>query len=198
MGMNQQTGTQSTRSSLSGLLDRPLPGWACFLGWCSATTLFLAVVHLLDGSSTVDSVESTYSTWAIAHGHVACAFVKPPAGAVSSYAPFTYIAPVYPLLAGGVAALTHIGSAVPFPSTALGPHCSTAIPAMYQWSLQSGALGQTVVIGAMGWVFLMLGAVAFVRAKGADGAAGRSSPFSSLRACRPCGQPCRRISTPKT
>lgn len=123
------------------------------------------MVHLLGGASTVDSVESVYSTWAIAHGHVACAFVKP-AGVVSSYAPFTYIAPAYPLLAGGVAALTHIGSAVPFPSAALGPHCATALPAIDRWSLQSGALGQTVVIGDMGWIFMMIGAVAFVRATG--------------------------------
>jgi len=166
MGVEQQLEMQGRRSPLSALLAQPLPGWACLLGWCAATVLFLVVLHLLGGSSTVDSVESVYSTWAIAHGHVACAFVKPPADGVSSYAPFTYIAPVYPLLAGGVAALTHIGSAVPFPSSALGPHCATAVPAIYQWSLRSGALGQTVVIGDMGWIVLMFGAIAFVRSTG--------------------------------
>ena len=148
------------------LLDQPLPAWACLLGWCSATVLFLVMVHLLGGASTDDSSESVYSTWAIAHGHLACAFATPPTDAQASYAPFTYIAPIYPLLSGGIAAVARIGSAVPFPSAGLGSHCATAIPAIYQWSLRSNALGSTVLIGSLVWIVLMFGAVAFLRVAG--------------------------------
>ena len=79
----------------------------------------------------------------------------------------TYTAPGYPLVSGAIAALTRVGSSVPFPSTAaLGPHCATALPAMSEWSIKSGALPATVDIGYVGWLFLMAGAVAFLRAVG--------------------------------
>ena len=100
-----------------------------------------------------------YSTWAIAHGHLACAF---PANTAYAYA-----APGYPLASGAIAALTRVGSSLPFPSTAaLGPHCATALPAMSEWSSKTGALSATVDIGYIGWLFLMAGTVAFLHAVG--------------------------------
>jgi hypothetical protein len=149
----------NVRSFLWASLDQPLPGWACFLGWCAATGIFVLLVVVLGGPSTVDSVESVYSTWAVAHGHLACAF---PAN--NTYA---YTAPGYPLASGAIAALTRVGSSIPFPTTAaLGPHCTTALPAMSEWSSKTGALSATVDIGYIGWLFLMAGAVAFLRAVG--------------------------------
>jgi len=147
------------RPSLWASLDQPLPEWACVLGWCAATGVFVLIVLVLGGPSTVDSVESMYSTWAVAHGHLACAFP-----ATTTYA---YTAPGYPLVSGAIAALTRLGSSIPFPSTAaLGPHCATALPAMSEWSSKTGALSATVDIGYISWLFLMAGAVAFLRAVG--------------------------------
>jgi hypothetical protein len=150
-------------SSWTTWLERPLAGWTCVLGWCAATA-----VQVLGGPSTVDSIESVYSTWAIAHGHFACAFPGDAAHGSSIYVrPPTYIAPLYPIISGAIAAVTRIGSNVPFPSTAeLGPHCSTALPAMYQWSERAKVLAATDNLGYVGWFFLMAGVVAFLRSVG--------------------------------
>ena len=146
-------------SSWTGWLDRPLTAWKCVLGWCAATAIFVLVIQILGGPSTVDTVESTYSTWAIAHGHLACAF--PPDTT------YSYTAPVYPLVSGAIAALSRVGSTIPFPSTAaLGAHCATALPAMSEWSAKARALRTTVDIGYVGWIFLMAGAISFLRACG--------------------------------
>lgn len=109
-----------------------------------------------------------YSTWAIAHGHFSCAFQTGVAHGPTSYQqPFTSIAPVYPLVSGGIAALTRLGSHVPFPSAAaLGAHCSTGPQAMYHWAISAKIFGATYDIGYVGWLFLMTGAIAFLRAVG--------------------------------
>ena len=54
---------------------------------------------------------------------------------------------------------------VPHPG-ALGPHCSTALVAMYKWSVQSGAALPTVRIGYLSWFVLMGGVVALLRTSG--------------------------------
>jgi hypothetical protein len=109
-----------------------------------------------------------YSTWAIATGHVACSYVHvtrfhvPPIGD-----PFTLIAPLYPLLSGSVLAVTRVAHLGGFPTTAqLGPHCSTAIVAMFHWSANSDAIQPTVRLGYFSWIFVLGGAVALLRAIG--------------------------------
>ena len=105
--------------------------------------------------------ESVYGTWAVAHGQLACMY--PPV----SLRGFPPVAPLYLLLSGGIAALTRIGYPVAFPSAAtLGPHCDKAFPAMNLWSVQSGASRPTEWIGCLGWLALMGGVVAWLRASG--------------------------------
>ncbi len=145
-------------SAWTAWLNRPLSGWWCAVGWLAATLIFMGLVQIVGGPTFHDSPESIYSTWAIAHGQLSCAY---PAGD-PTFAPF--IAPLYPLLSGGVAALARIGHTVPFPS--LGAHCSNAIIAMDHWIPRSGANVPTLWIGCLGWLVLMAGAVAVRRATG--------------------------------
>ena len=133
-------------------LDRPVADVWCILGWCLSTAVFAGLIAVLGGPSLGDWEISGFSTWAIAHGQLRCAF---PAGQV--LAP-----PLYPLLAGGVAALAHIGHG-PFP--ALG-NCDNAFRVMYQWSVRANALRKTLAIGYLAWLALLAGAVSWLRASG--------------------------------
>jgi hypothetical protein len=143
-------------------LDRPLSNWWCALGWITATALFLLITRVLDGPSQADSVESIFSTWSIAHGHMVCAY--PPGHANGN----RFIAPLlYPLIAAGVSALARIGHSVPFPTSAqLGLHCGHAIPTMIQWSLESHALVPTIRIGYVAWFIFIVGVIVILRAIG--------------------------------
>ena len=105
--------------------------------------------------------ETSYGTSAIAHGQVACAY--PPV----SLPDFPPAAPLYLLLSGGIAAITRIGQPSAFPSAAvLEPNSHNAFPAMSTWSNHAGASGPTEWIGCVGWLALMIGAVAWLRAAG--------------------------------
>lgn len=79
----------------------------------------------------------------------------------------TFIAPVYPLFAGGVSALVRIGHSTPFPSgSALGHNCNKAVLAEVHWSQATGAVFPTMRVGYLTWVFLLLGLVWLLRAAG--------------------------------
>ena len=54
--------------------SQPLLGWLCALGWCVATSVFIGLVAFLGGPALNDTYQSAFSTWAIAHGQLACAF----------------------------------------------------------------------------------------------------------------------------
>jgi hypothetical protein len=119
------------------------------------------LIAALGGPAHIDVLESVFSIWAIAHGHLSCSY--PPGN--SRYYPL--IAPLYPLLAGGFAALGRIGHGVAFPSqAALGHTCSTAIAAMTRWSSNAGAVLPTIRIGYLSWLVLMAGVIALLRACG--------------------------------
>ena len=135
-------------------LGAPLSGWWCALGWALATALFAVLVTCLGGFSGSDTFESVFSTWAVAHGQMACAF---PHG-------FRVTAPLYPLLSGGIAAFSHIGHGAPFPSrSTMGPRCDNAFVVINTWSLSAKTIGSTVKIGYLGWFALMAGIVALLR-----------------------------------
>ena len=138
-------------------LDRPIStGW-CVLGWLASTLLFVAIIQLFGGPAPGDAVFSTPSTWAIAHGQLACAF---PPGPI-------LIAPLYPFLSGGVAAVAHIGHSVPFPArAALGLHCGRAVNVISGWSIKAGALTNTLRIGYVSWLVLLGGIASLLRASG--------------------------------
>ena len=142
-------------------LNRPLPTWLCVLGWCAATGIFLALIAAFAGPGHVDPGESDYSTWAIAHGEIACAypsvklFEEPP------------VPPVYPLLSGAIAAITRLGHGAPFPSaSAVGPGCDKAFSAMDRWVKRTGVVEPTLWIGCVTWLALMAGMIAWLRASG--------------------------------
>ncbi len=139
-------------------LDRPLSNRVCVLGWLLATMEFVGLTRILGGPTQVDAPLSAPSTWAIAHGLPACAYP-------SSSAPG--VAPLYPLVSGVFAWLLRIGRGVPFPSSAaLGAHCTHTGPAMGDWAFRTNALAETVLLGYLGWVVLIVGVVALLRATG--------------------------------
>jgi hypothetical protein len=122
--------------------------------------LFAALVALT-GPPIVDTHESIYSTWAIAHGQIACAY--PSVGQPGQ----PTAAPLYPLLSGAIAAMVRIGHGTSFPSAAaLGPGCSNGFAAMDRWAHSAGALTPTTWIGCASWLPLMAGIVAWLRTSG--------------------------------
>jgi hypothetical protein len=151
----------TVRSRAESWLALPLSGGWCALGWCAATICFISTVALFGGPALNDTSESVYGTWAVAHFHMACAY--PPVAIHTKPA----VAPVYLLVSGGIAAIAHFGGRVPFPSSAvLGPGCHRAPAAIARWSIHAGALVPTTWIGYVGWIGLMVGVVAFLRASG--------------------------------
>jgi hypothetical protein len=165
---------------LTSWLEGPLSSWWCALGWLGATAIFILFTRLLGGPSQADAGESVFTTWAIAHGHLSCAY---PGGRVDGG---LFIAPIlYPMLAGGIAALAKIGHDVPFPTQAqLGNHCTHAITAMTQWAIQSNATVTTVRIGYVGWFVLLAGVIALLRVSG-RGRCGWEPTAVVLVACAP-------------
>jgi hypothetical protein len=130
----------------------------CIVGWLAATAVFFEVVHTFSFSgapSSGDVYESLYSTYSIAHGNLACAY---PASTVYGY---PLIPPIWPLFSGAVSALIQIGPQ--FPSGAgVGPHCSAAVSDIFRWSKTAPA-NSAFQIGYLGWLVLLVGAVALLR-----------------------------------
>jgi hypothetical protein len=122
-----------------------------------ATAVFFAAVALLGGPSSGDGYETLFTTWAIQHGNFSCAFTSKLAIA----------APLYSVLAGGVAAVVNVGHGFPFPTASqMGAHCDTAPAAMGAWSLRAHAVLPTLYIGYLSWFPLMAGLVAWLRSCG--------------------------------
>jgi hypothetical protein len=147
-------------------LARPARTSERIIGWIVATALFAIAAWLLGGPTEGDFALSAYSTWAVASGHLAC--VYPPHVALHHIAswsdPFAFTAPLYPLLSGTLLALLHTGHAIAFPQLSqFGAQCHNFVPVMYQWSMTSGLVGQTLHLGYVMWPVLCVGAVLFVR-----------------------------------
>jgi Glycosyltransferase family 87 len=150
-------GVNDVARRISSWLLRPLSTPWCVIGWCLATLLFVGLIALLGGPASNDSYETVFSTWAVQHGQLACAF---PLGDKVT-------APLYPLVSGGIAAMEQIGHGVPFPSRgALGPDCHQAFLAINTWSLRADAENATIRIGYLSWFVLMAGVVAVLRSIG--------------------------------
>jgi hypothetical protein len=155
-------------AAVASWMLRPLSDLVCFIGWVASTVVFLGLTSFVGGPTEGDAAVSVYSTWAIAHGRLACAYPGATTFHFPSIAdPYTYVAPLYPLFSGAVAFLARIGHAVTFPTlNQTGPHCSRALVAMFSWSSQSGAILPTVRIGYLCWLPLMIGAIALLRVAG--------------------------------
>lgn len=149
-------------------LDRPLSPLETLAGWLLAIGAFIGVIALFGGVSEGDAAVGIYSTWAVAHGQLACAY--PPAlyfHVPPIARPYTSITPFYPVFSGLLAALFRIGHQVPFPTTAqLGYHCRNAYDAIYRWSVRSSSALDTMRIGYTSGVVLLLGVVAVLRSAG--------------------------------
>jgi len=155
-------------SSWQHELAKPLSGGWCLASWVVATAIFFGLVALLGGPTWSDAVESLYPTWAIGHGSLACSY--PPASSANFlviYQPVPTVPPLWPLISGGLSALTGIGHAVPFPTQhALGANCTNGYTKMYHWALNSSALSATLRLGYASWIALLAGFVAVLRAAG--------------------------------
>lgn len=140
---------------------RPLSAWACLLGWIVASGVFVGAVAGAGGPAVGDAYLIIYPTWAVSHGQFVCMYPPHPASILS------LAAPVYPMVAGGVGYITHIGSSVSFPTgTALGHNCGKAVVAMVNWSAHAGAVEPTLRTGYVVWLFLMAGLIMVLRASG--------------------------------
>jgi hypothetical protein len=146
-------------------LGRPVRPFVILMGWIGSTMTFLLVATALGGPTEGDSAEVVYGTWAVAHGRFACVYpVVPKHVPVGMADPFALAAPLYPLIAGLVAAITRIGHTVAFPSTrALGPGCVRGFNALFHWSVRSSAIVPTVRIGYVAWIVILGGVVYLVR-----------------------------------
>lgn len=144
--------------------ERPLSQFWCVIGWLAASVIFVVLVQALGGPGGGDAFESDFSTWGVAHGQFTCMYAPVPP---IQHLTFDYAAPIYPLLTGGMAALTQIGHGLPFPTAAaLGHNCSHGLPAMARWSVNGGAVVPTLRMGYVGWFVLMAGLIACLRAAG--------------------------------
>jgi hypothetical protein len=131
------------------------------VSWIVATAVFIGVTSLLGGLTQLDALLSTYTSWSIAHGNVACAF--PPGSSVE----FPLTAPLYPVIAGGLAALFRVGHGVPFPNqAALGQSCLHWLAPMTRWADRTDALTVTLRFGYLGWIALASGIIAVMRSSG--------------------------------
>jgi hypothetical protein len=172
-------------------LDCPIPGMWSFISWICSTILFFGVSAALGGPVEGDVAESVYGTWTVAHGNLACIY-PPPGGHIANdlARPFALTAPLYPLISGAFAALLRIGHSVAFPtSSQLGPNCSTAFVAMFNWSAKSDAILPTIRLSYLVWPVVMIGAVALLRSSG-RGRTGWEPAALFLIACMPAVQMC--------
>jgi hypothetical protein len=161
MPLSLPTRAGSEPSTLVQWLDRPRSQRWCIASWIVATAVFIGVVTVLGGLTQLDALLSTYSSWSIAHGNVACAY--PPGSSVY----FPLAAPLYPVAAAAFVALFRVGHGIPFPNqTALGHSCLTWLAPMTRWSNQTHALTVTLRFGYLGWFVLAAGIIAVMRSSG--------------------------------
>jgi hypothetical protein len=140
----------------------------CITGWLLATVVFVGLTAKIGGPVEGDAALSVFTTWAIAHGHIACSYSSLGIHSLPTLArPISFIPPLYPLLSAGVLFLVHSTYNVPFPTVAqMGNHCLTANASMYQWAGNSGAITPTIRISYLTWIALMAGTIAVLRASG--------------------------------
>ena len=153
--------TLTKASDLVGELDKPISNSWCVLGWTVSIALFILIIAILGGPSTVDSRESVFSTWFFQHGQLACAFpsktpqLKP------------VIAPGYLIYSGLIASVAHIGSSIPFPHESVAhSRCTVNYSLLEYWAHRTGALKQTLEIGYSAWILLLVGIVLWLRSTG--------------------------------
>ena len=152
-----QPGTRHVQVVVPGWIGHYRGGGVHSGGWSPAASS-VGLLRALGGPNPTDSPESTFAkSMAIGHGQLACSY--PPGNAIALP---SLISPLYPLMSGAIQALTGFGRNLKFPpQAALGQNCSTA--------MQHAHLYGTVPmlqIGFLGWIALLAGVVALLRACG--------------------------------
>jgi hypothetical protein len=154
--MGSLTSTTTTTRRLAQWLDGLTTRRQVIVGWVLSTVVFVGLVYFLGGPTVSDSISTSYPTWAIAHGSVACAY--------PAKAPFPQVDTLYPIIAGGLSFLFGIGHGIAFPTAAqLGPHCSHAVKAISAWSNKGNIIAATDRLAFVGWLFLTGGVLLFLR-----------------------------------
>ncbi len=129
--------------------------------WGATTTVLVAFVLVMGVPLGTDAWFYQYTLWSLEHGNFVCAY--PPKiglGGPSVAVPSTFIAPLYPLLAGAVAWLVRLGSSHPFPTLgAMGRGCRDAMTAMWHWERRAHVQRETVMLSFVGWFMLVAGVV---------------------------------------
>ena len=143
----------------SSWLDRPLSNWSCALGWLIALAIFVGFTTLFGGLTQLDALLSTYSSWFIAHGNFACAY--PPGSSVLIALPGAAVHPhggrsFVPLRRRSRGRVSDAGRARSAMSYVAGPDPSLVHA--------TSALTPTLRFGYLGWLALMVGVVAVLRA----------------------------------
>ncbi len=140
----------------AAFFGKPLSSTRCVLGWVVATGLFLGCVSLWYSSDVTDNAESIVPAVAIEQGSLHCAY---PAQVLSS------VPPLFPLIAAGVMEVTRIGTSEAGAYLYTGPHC--AAPASGSEYYRTFSAKQPLyLLGFIGWLFLLAGFVALLRAAG--------------------------------
>lgn len=148
----------------------PLGPALVLAGVLGAIALYVLAIRVLGGVAEGDAAVSIYSTWAIAHGHLACAYPPPRfhgLGLPRIAQPYTSVTPFYPVVSAALVAIFRIGHAVPFPSAAtLGPNCVHAYQAIFAWSVRASDALTTMQIGYVSAALALVAVVLVWRATG--------------------------------
>ena len=127
---------------------RPLAGWACVLGWCVATGIFIAGILVPGGPAVGDAYLIIYPTWAVSHGQFVC-----------MYPPHPPVSPVcgsrLPADHGAADSSPASEAAPPSRPDRVGHNCDKAVVAMVHWSEQAGAVFPTSH-RIRAWLFLVV------------------------------------------
>jgi hypothetical protein len=146
-------------SSVRAWLDEPKSRAACLIAWLASGAALIGITAVLGGPSAGDSQETQLTSWSIAHGQFACAYVSEPHVIQEG--------PLYGLLSVPFNWIFHIGGGVAFPSAAqLGPHCGNAFSAVSLWSSRSLAINGSLRVGYLAWIAMLIGVVALLRVCG--------------------------------
>ena len=127
------------------------------MAWVVATALFFGVLAAMGGIALGDMTQTESGALTIAHGEPHCAF---PADARLE-------APLYPLLASSVLAVTRPGASVPFPDgRVMAGTCTHSTAAVRLWMARSHSVQDVAHVGLLAWFPLLAGFVLVLRAAG--------------------------------
>jgi len=156
---------------LEGLdLDHRVPRWAMPLTVLGVVSCWVLLLAVLGGPSWGDAGEWLTSSFAVRAGALHCLYPPLTSAPSGSPQPGPWIAPLWPLLDGGLQALGQVvslGHSTPIParsSSAFSAGCSTTVVALSTWANRARAIPEALWLGALALLPLLCGVVAWCRA----------------------------------